>query len=83
VEVPINEIPCHDEAMKRTPEYAEGPEASTRFVAAMRHILAVPRDEMRRREEEYQKQAALNPNRRGPKTKKTTASPSPGVQPHA
>jgi hypothetical protein len=54
--------------MKRHPEMNEGPEAFTRFKDAMRTILSVPRSELLRREEEY-KQAALNPNKRGPKPK--------------
>jgi hypothetical protein len=33
-------------------------------------VLAVPRGEFLRREEEYKRQSLLNPNRRGPKLKK-------------
>ena len=55
--------------MKREPEYREGKEASDRFIAAMRHIIAVPRSEIAKREEEYQFHSALNPTRRGPKRK--------------
>lgn len=70
--------------MKSPREYIEGPEASERFIEAMRKIIAVPRAEMLRREEEYQKQAALNPRRRGPKPKvKPSASPAPDVAPLA
>jgi hypothetical protein len=36
----------------------------------MKKIISVPREEMLRREAEYKKQSALNPNRRGPKAKK-------------
>lgn len=55
--------------MKRVPEYVEGPEAAQRLRTAMKVILAVPRAEIVRREAEYKKQSALNPNRRGPKPK--------------
>ena len=51
-------------------EYIEGPEAAARMDAAMRKILSVPREEMLRREAEYQKRAQANPNKRGPKSKK-------------
>lgn len=50
-------------------EYDEGTQATRRFDAAMKKILAVPRSEMLRREAEYQKRAALNPRKRGPKPK--------------
>ena len=41
-------------------------------------VLTVSREEMQRRESEYQKQAALNPNKRGPKPKvKVSVSPDP------
>jgi hypothetical protein len=36
----------------------------------MRSILAVPHSVIKQREEEYRKQAALNPNKPGPKPKK-------------
>ena len=49
-------------------ETIEGPEAATRFTGAMKHILSVPREEMKRREAEYQAQSALKP-KRGPKPK--------------
>lgn len=55
--------------------FHEGPEAWQRFNATMQHILSVPREELQRREAEYQKQAALNPRKRGPKTKQKPASP--------
>lgn len=35
--------------MKRTPEYVEGTEAFTRFQNAMKAVLAVPHDELKRR----------------------------------
>ncbi len=53
----------------RTPEYVEGPEAYQRFENAMKKVLAVPHAEIQRRIEEHRKEAARNPNRRGPKPK--------------
>jgi hypothetical protein len=52
-----------------TPEYIEGPEAFTRFDALVRKVLSVPHEEIMRREAEYKRQSAMNPNRRGPKRK--------------
>ena len=54
----------------KTPEMVEGPEAFKRFTAAMRSILAVPHLEIKKRIEEHKRQAALNPNKRGPKPKR-------------
>lgn len=56
--------------------FHEGPEAWQRFTAVMRGILSVPREELQRREAEYQKQAALNPRKRGPK-RKASETPKP------
>ncbi len=39
------------------------------FTNLVDRVLAVPRDEMARREAEYQKQAKANPRKRGPKRK--------------
>jgi hypothetical protein len=50
-------------------EMDEGPTTEKRFTNAMRKILAVPREEILRREAEYKKQSLINPNRRGPKVK--------------
>jgi len=58
------------EPMKPKPEYVEGPEAWSRFQGAMKKVLAVPHAEIQRRIEEHRKEAARNPNRRGPKPKK-------------
>jgi hypothetical protein len=57
-------------------EYDEGPQAAKRFEAAMKKILAVPHSELLRREAEYQKRAALNPRKRGPKPKAKPSSAS-------
>jgi hypothetical protein len=49
-----------------------------RFNELSLRVLKVSKAEILRREAEYQKQAELNPNRRGPKRKiKTSASPVP------
>ena len=40
------------------------------FTRTVERILSVPKSEILRREAEYQRQAAKNPNRRGPKPKK-------------
>ena len=66
--------------MKAKKEYYEGPEALRRFNAAMGKILSVSKEEIVRRESEYKKQSALNPNKRGPKPKRA-ASPDTGPQP--
>lgn len=42
-----------------------------RFDKTMVKLLSVSHDELKRRMEAYDKQAALNPNRRGPKPKPT------------
>jgi hypothetical protein len=53
----------------RTPEYVEGTEAFTRFRNAMKNVLAVPHDEIKRRIEQQRKESAKNPNRPGRKPK--------------
>jgi hypothetical protein len=45
------------------------------FSNLVKRVLSVPKAEILRREAEYQKQAALNPKRRGPKRK-----PKPSAQ---
>ncbi len=50
------------------------------FKSLLSRIIAVPHSEIVRREVEYQKQVALNPNKRGPKPKrKRGASRVPAV----
>jgi hypothetical protein len=56
--------------MKAKPEYVEGKEAWARFEGAMKKVLAVPHSEIQRRIEEHRKEAAKNPNKRGPKPKR-------------
>jgi len=58
--------------MKLKPEFLEGPEAAARFNALVRKVLSVPHEEIMRREAEYKRQSAMNPNRRGPKPKRPT-----------
>lgn len=53
--------------MKIKPEYVEGPQAAERFKAAMRKVLSVSPEELRRRVEAERQQAALNPRKRGSK----------------
>jgi len=61
--------------MKSQPvDLIEGPKALERFKTAMRKIIAVPHSEIVRREQEYKRQAALNPRKRGPKPKQKSAS---------
>jgi hypothetical protein len=67
--------------MKKPPEYIEGPEAYERFRGAMQKVLTVSHAEIQRRIEVERTASALNPNRRGPKSKKKSASPGPGVSP--
>lgn len=55
--------------MKPHTEMVEGPEAFTRFEKAMKKIIAVPHSVIQKRIEEHRKEAALNPNKRGPKPK--------------
>jgi len=42
-----------------------------RFDALVRKVLSVPHSEIMRRESEYREQSKANPNRRGPKRKRT------------
>jgi len=65
--------------VKRTAELLEGVRAATRFKAAMKTILSVPRSEILKREEEYKRQTALNPRKRGPKPKPKPVVHDPAV----
>jgi hypothetical protein len=51
-------------------ELHEGADAFARFDNTMSALLSVSHDELKRREEQYKKQAALNPRKRGPKPKR-------------
>jgi hypothetical protein len=54
------------------------------FDTLVKEVLALPRAEFLRREEEYKRQSLLNPNRRGPKRKpKPGADHGPAVAPPA
>jgi hypothetical protein len=49
------------------------------FKSLLGRVLSVPHSEIVRRETEYKKQAALNPHKRGPKSKRKSAGPDPAV----
>jgi hypothetical protein len=50
------------------------------FKGLLNRLMAVPHSEIAKREAEYKKQSALNPNKRGPKPKrKRGASRAPAV----
>ena len=51
-------------------EMIEGPEAFQRFKNAMKAVISVPHSVIQQRIEEHRRQAAKNPNRRGPKPKR-------------
>lgn len=56
--------------MKTKPqEMIEGPEAFEWFNSAMKSVIAVPHPIIKQRIEEHRKQAAMNPNKRGPERK--------------
>jgi len=57
--------------MKKPPTSAE----YDAFKALLGKIVAVPREEMKRREAEYKAKAALNPTKRGPKPKGSSPGP--------
>lgn len=63
--------------MKQPPEMNEGPEAFTRFDATVKTLLSVSREDLMRRERAYKEKAALNPRKRGPKSKRTPVVPGP------
>lgn len=54
-------------------------EAAERFDALVRKVLSVPHAEIMRREAEYKRQSAMNPHRRGPKSK-AKPSAKPGLK---
>ena len=67
--------------MKPPAEYAA-------FNKVVKAVLAVSKEEIQRREVEYQEQAAQNPKRRGPKRgskrkPKSASSPVPADEPKA
>ncbi len=51
------------------PDCIEGPEAFSSFDNEVKHLLAVPRATIERRERAYREKSLRNPNRRGPKPK--------------
>jgi hypothetical protein len=53
----------------RQPETIEGPEAWTRFNSAMKHVMTVSPEELKRRIAAERQKSLSNPNRRGPKRK--------------
>jgi hypothetical protein len=56
------------ESMKQ-PEMTEGPQAWKNFDRTMGQLLSVSHEELMRREKAYKREAAKNPNKRGPKPK--------------
>ena len=52
-----------------TSDMIEGDEAWKRFDSAMKHVVSVPHAEIQKRIEAHRREAAKNPNRRGPKPK--------------
>ena len=62
--------------MKAEPEMVEGTEAFTRFEHAMKKVLSVPHAEIKKRIDEHRKEVSLNPNRRGPKPKRSKGGKS-------
>jgi len=59
------------ESMKPPAEMHEGPEAFERFKNAMKAVLAVPHSVIQKQVEQHRRQAAKNPNRPGPKPKRS------------
>jgi hypothetical protein len=55
--------------MKPATDMVEGTEAFTRFENAMKKVLSVPHSVIQKRIQEHREEAALNPNKRGPKPK--------------
>jgi len=67
-----------DELLRK--DLIEGPEAFERFDALVGKVLAVPRQEILRRDAEHKKQSALRGKKRGPKPKKPDVSPAVGAE---
>ena len=61
--------------MSKEPEFIEGPEAFRRFDNLVGALIAVPREEILRREAAYKRISDANPRKRGPKRKPSAASP--------
>jgi hypothetical protein len=53
-------------------DLVESEEAFQRFDALVGKVLSVPRKEILRRDAEHKKRADANPNKRGPKRKRST-----------
>ena len=71
---------CYDSVRMKKLEMVEGPEAFQRFSKAMKTVISVPHAVIKQRLEEQRREAAKNPNKRGPKPKKSSsASPDPAV----
>jgi hypothetical protein len=68
--------------MQKNGESMEGAEAAARFDALVRKVLSVPHEEIMRREAEYKRQSAMNPNRRGPKPTRKIQSVAPQSRRH-
>jgi ribose 1,5-bisphosphokinase PhnN len=60
-------------------EMVEGPEAFQRFSKVMKAVISVPHSVIKQRLEDQRREAAKNPNKRGPKPKKPSPSPGPAV----
>ncbi len=60
--------------MKPSAEMHEGPEAFERFRSAVKAAISIPHAVIQARLEEHRKQAAKNPNKRGPKSKSKQAA---------
>jgi len=50
-----------------------------RFTRLVDRVLSVPHSEIQKRQAEYKRQSEANPNRRGPKPKKPSASRDSGA----
>jgi hypothetical protein len=50
-----------------------------RFKALLNRVITVPREVIQEREARYQRESALNPNRRGPKPKQKRGRRAPAA----